>query len=178
MNGSNTQILQNVINAMGPWWGTLEDFFILAGLIIVASSVMSAVHSGRQGLPVTKLSVFGFIAGILLTSLPAVMNSLSETLFQINGPSALTLNSSANGSGMYGLIVTFAFDVLQLVGLYAVVKSLFLFRDSAEDRSKTSPAVWHFLGGGFALNMHSTLESLAKTFGGVFQQAIMKIIGG
>jgi hypothetical protein len=176
-SGTN-QALQNIINAMGPWWGTIEDFFFLGGLVIVGSALLSLGKSGRQGSTVSKLAIFGFIAGILMLSLPAWMDSLSQTAFQQNAPSALTLTPSSNGGGEYATIVTFAFDVLMLVGLFATRKSLLLFRDSAEDRSKTGPAIWHLVGGVAALNMKTVLTSLALTIGGMFQTAVLKIIGG
>ncbi len=105
------------------------------------------------------------------------MATLSKTAFQENGPTALTLTPAGSG-GEYGYIITFGFDVLMLVGLYATTKALLLFRDSAEDRTKTGPAIGHLVGGVVALNMKVMLTSLALTVGGLFQQAVMKIIGG
>ncbi|MHB8354717.1 MAG: hypothetical protein ACYDCF_09840 [Burkholderiales bacterium] len=171
------QMLQNAINAMGPWWGALDDFIFLGGLAIVVGAFMSMHKSGKQGTPVTKLSIFSFIAGVILTSLPAWMDSLSQTAFQQNAPSALTL-TPAGGGGEYGTIVTFGFDVLMLVGLYATMKALLLFRDAAEDRSKTGPAIGHLVGGVVSLNAKVMLTSLALTIGGLFQAAVLKIIGG
>ena len=172
------QAIQNLINNLGPWWGTLEDFVFLGGLAIVVGALMSMHKSGRQGSPVTKLAIFSFIVGVQMTSLPAWMDSLSQTAFQTNAPSALTLTPSSNGSGAYATIITFGFDVLMLVGLYATVKALLLFRDSAEDRSKTGPAIGHLVGGVFALNAKTMLTSLAMTIGGLFETAVLKIIGG
>jgi len=178
ISSGTDQALQNIINAMGPWWNVMEDVFFLVGLIIVGGALMSLGKSGRQGVGVSKFAIFSFIAGILMLSLPAWMDTLSQTAFQQNAPSALTLHPSSNGSGEYATIVTFAFDVLMLVGLYATGRSLLLFRDSAEDRSKTGPAIWHLIGGVVALNMKTMLTSLALTVGGLFETAVLKIIGG
>ncbi len=170
------QALQNIIMAMGPWWTTLEYFIFFAGLFMVGASFLSALKAGGRGVPVSKIAVAGFVVGVLFTSIPAWMATLSETVFQESGPTALTLTPT--GTGEYGYIVTFGFDVLMLVGLYATAKALLLFRDSAEDRSKTGPAIGHLVGGVAALNMKVALTSLALTGGGLFQQAVMKIIGG
>ncbi len=177
MSLGTDQMLQNVINAMGPWWTTLEYFIFFAGLFMVGASLMSAYQAGGRGAPAPKMAILGFVVGVLFLSFPAWMATLSETAFQESGPSALTLTPAGNG-GEYGYIVTFAFDVLMLVGMYATAKALLLFRDSAEDRSKTGPAIGHFVGGIVALNMRTMLTSLALTVGGTFQQAVMKIIGG
>lgn len=178
ISAGTNQAIQNLINAMGPWWGTLEDFVFLGGLAIVVGALLSMHKSGRQGAPVTKFALFSFIAGVLMLSLPAWMDSLSQTAFQTNAPSALTLNPSSSGSGEYATIITFGFDVVMIVGLYATVKALLLFRDCSEDRSKTGPAIGHLIGGVVALNMKTMLMSLALTIGGTFQTAILKIIGG
>ncbi|MBU2742504.1 MULTISPECIES: hypothetical protein [Acidithiobacillus] len=178
ISSGTDQALQNLINAMGPWWGTLEDFVFFGGLAIVVGALTSMYKSGKQGAPVTKLALFSFVAGVLMTSLPAWMDSLSQTAFQTNAPSALTLNPSSNGTGEYATIVTFVFDVLMLVGLIATVKALLLFRDTSEDRSKMGPAIGHLVGGVVALNMKTMLLSLGATVGGVFQTAITKILGG
>jgi hypothetical protein len=177
-SAGTTQAIQNLINNLGPWWGTLEDFIFLGGFVIVIGALMSMYKSGSRGAPVTKLAIFSFIAGVLMTSLPAWMDTLSQTAFQTNAPSALTLNPSSNGTGPYATIITFGFDVLMLVGLFATVKALLLFRDSAEDRSKTGPAITHMVGGVVMLNAKTMLTSLAMTVGGLFQTAVLKIIGG
>lgn len=175
-SAGTAQALQNIIQAMGPWWATLEYFIFFAGLFMVGAALMSVYKSGGRGAPATKTAIAGFVVGVLFTSIPAWMATLSETVFQESGPTALTLTPT--GTGEYGYVITFGFDVLMLVGLYATAKALLLFRDSAEDRSKTGPAIGHLVGGVAALNMKVALTSLALTVGGLFQQAVMKIIGG
>lgn len=175
-SSSSAEAISKLITVIGDWWQPLQDIVILSGIVLVAIGLFSARKAGKQGTSV-KLAVFEVIAGILLASIPAWMDTLSQTAFQQNGPSAITTASASSSTGDYHIIVTFGFDVLMLVGLYGIVTGILLLRDSAEDRSKFRPFLTHTIGGIVALNMETFLITIGNTVGGTFQAMITHVIG-
>lgn len=173
-----TQTLSNIMAAMGAVWPLLIDLIVFLGLVMVIGSIFAFIKAQREGLRAGTGYAFAFFAGIMMTSINAVMNSASESFFNTSSPSSLSLSGAAYGGSEYGQVVAFVFDVLMLWGLWAYYKSFTLLREAGDDRQHFAPAMWHFVGGVFAVNAQTILSSVGVSLGGLFQSVVTHILGG
>ena len=171
-------MLGNVIYMLAAAWPVLLDIIVFLGIVMVIGSVFGFIKAQREGLRAGFGYTFAFFAGILMTSINAIMDSASESFFNTSSPGSLSVSGAAYGGGEYGQMVAFVTDVLMLWGLWAYYKSFTLLRESGDDRQHFGPAVWHFVGGVFGVNAHSILSMLGLSIGGLFQSAVTHILGG
>lgn len=169
-----SMMLQNAISALGYFLPVIEDISIVMGLVISMISLFAFTKSSREGGGM-KIATIGLISGILLSSLSALINAFSMTMLNHQSDGLLTYTPSG-GTTPYALTVKFAVYVVQLVGLYGVIKSVLLVRESAYDRSKFNAAIIHFLGGIFAINIITLVTVVSAQIGGTFQSTVMAII--
>ncbi len=175
---SQTQMMSNVLNMLGAFWPVALDIIVFLGIILIIASVIGFIKAQREGLRAGFGYIFAFWAGVMMTSINAIMDSASETFFNTSSPGSLSLSGSAYGGGEYGQVVAIIFDVLMFVGLWAYYKTFMLLREAGDDRHQFGPAVSHFIGGVFAMNASTILNLLGVSIGGLFQSAITHILGG
>jgi hypothetical protein len=173
-----SQVMGNVLTMLAAAWPVLLDLIVFLGIVMVIASVFGFIKAQREGLRAGFGYTFAFFAGIFMTSINAVMDSASESFFNTSSPTSLSLSGSAYGGGGYGQMVAFVMDVLMLWGLWAYYKSFVLLREAGDDRQHFAPAMWHFIGGVFAVNAQSIFTMLGLSLGGLFQSVVTHILGG
>lgn len=175
MSSAGANVMEhNVMTALTPWWDTLMMLSYFVGFVLVVIALFDIVKEGREGGGI-KAATIGFVSGVFLLSLPALMNTFAQTLFSTNAPSSLSYSSPA-GSG-YADVVDLAVTVVMLVGLFGYIKSFLLFRESARDGSKFVLGIWHLIGATIAVNIVQFLKIIGVTVGGSLQSMITNVIG-
>lgn len=169
----------HIITQLHPWWTAIELIAIPIGMILTVIGIKGVLKGNRHGVPNYGTDLATFVAGILLISLKSFMDAISETIFQTPAPSSLdsaSLSSSIAGTP-YGSAVLLVFLVIQLVGLFSVIKGILLFKDGFEYKDKMGAAWTHMIGGVVAMNLHTLLEVFGNLLGSNANGIIMKIIG-
>jgi hypothetical protein len=169
-------MLKNIVDLMQPAWSLLGTWAMVFGLVFVIAAIIAATRSRRDGGGMGP-AVIGFIAGILLISINAFMNTASS-LVTLGGMDGVMTYTPSNGSGtVYALALRFAIYTVQLVGFWAVIKGLRLMREAAYDRKAWSSATMHLIGGIVSINIITLIQSVAVTIGGAFQTVVTHILG-
>jgi hypothetical protein len=169
----------HIISELQPWWKSIEAIMVVVGFILAGIGVKNLLKKGHSHSPNYGADLATFVAGVLLVSLPSFLDSLSESIFGTPAPSSLGSPSlsAAVGSQPYGQAVLLVFTVIQLVGLFAVIKGIFLFKDGFDQKDKMGPAWTHMIGGIAALNLYALLGAVGEMLGSNAQGIISKIIG-
>jgi hypothetical protein len=170
-------MLKNVVALMQPAWSLLGTWATVFGLVFVIAAIITATRSRREGGGMGA-AVTEFIAGILLLSINAFMNTASSlvTLGDMDG--VMTYTPAHGADTVYGLALRFAIYTVQLVGFWAVIKGLRLMREAAHDRKAWHDARIHLIGGIISINIITLIQTVAVTIGGAFQDVVTRILGG
>lgn len=178
-SGSNGTVtmLTNLVRSVAAFWMVIHNFALLLGIVLVVGSLIAITKSSREGGGV-KLAVLSFVSGIFLLSIDATISSLSWSILDSAPDKAMSYTPASGTTSAYGLTVQFAVYVVQLIGLYAVVRAFYLFRESAQDRSKFYMGLVHLIGGIFSINIVILLTTVANSIGGSFQDIVTHILNG
>ena len=134
--------------------------WILALCSVLAGCARVLRHaSGRQAPPSVAGTVLCFVIAVLLLHLPGLVNGLGATLFGAARPAAAALAYApppGAGWAQAGPAVRAVFAVVAWLGLFAVVRGLFVLRAAADGRPDATygRAAAHVAGG--VLCWHAT----------------------
>lgn len=164
--------LTNVIPHLQQWWPALIVLIYLMGIGFAVLSCFQAVsHKNRFNRSVAAMS---FLAGVLLLNLPALMDSLSMTIFKSSSEQSLSYNPPSNPGAVY---IQFAVYAIMTVGIIGIARGVCLLRDTPNQAANFSRGIVHMFGGILAVNIVQFLQGIGATIGGDVQTYITKIIG-
>lgn len=178
-SGKAELVEKALIHNLAPWWNTIELFAYLFGFCLVVMGIYRLAHSGTTayGRSVGGGAFAGLmpvIFGSLMLALPTVMSAVTMSIFKAQAPtSALAYAPPASSS--IETEIRFAVVILHLIGLYAVIKGLFLFSRAHEGGGEIGQALWHLVGGALALRVGLFMHVLGASTGGVFSSMISKL---
>lgn len=174
MDSNILQIIANLDQVLDPYWGLLFAIAYISGFCVLVGSLAYLRHCVQTKNPVGG-GLTGAACGVLLLSLPTVLDGVSHSIFNAQTP---IFSSVPAGNGVDAVWIRFSIRVVRLVGLYAVIKGILIFRANA--RSPQGGAFWrgavHFVMGAICINMVTFMRALAISAGGVLKDIIFKLL--
>lgn len=176
------QMLGNMSQQLGPLWNLMLLAAYLAGLLFVGGSLLhikrAASHHGGMGQHHTGAGIAGIVCGVFLLSLPTFLDVASMSLFQQSAPDGLTRVSG--GSGPDQAFIKFSITIVMLVGLYAVIKGISLFKTHAQTHQPGMfwSATVFLVMGIICINCETFMLMLGRSIGGTFQEIVTKLFTG
>jgi hypothetical protein len=164
-------ILTNLLPHLESWWFVLELLFYLLGFGLFVLSLAKLVGSRRD--KAWGELALALAAGILLINSPALLDSLSRSLFGHSSVQSLSYRPPEHPARVY---IQFSFYVIALVGLIGVGRGIFILKDASIRPGQLSRALVHIFGGVLCINLESTLTFLARTMGSHVQGLVASII--
>jgi ABC-type Mn2+/Zn2+ transport system permease subunit len=162
----------NVIPHLQAWWPV---FFLLAYLLAIICAFVSCLQAIS---PKNRFNrgpaVYSFWAAVLLSNLPAFMDSLSMSIFNKSSEQALSYSPPASPGSVY---IQFAVYAIMSVGIIGVIRGICLFWGAAARPENFSRAVVHMIGGAIAVNIVDFLRGIGASVKGDVQTYIATIIG-
>ncbi len=162
----------NVIPHLQQWWPVI---ITLAYLVGVAFTVVAAVQAVSQKQRFNRsTAAWSFLAAVLLLNLPALMDSLSMTVFNQSSEQSLSYSPPSHPGSIY---IQFATYAIMTVGAVGIARGICLMRDTPNQAMNMSRGIVHLFGGILAVNIIPFLRGIGATVGGDVQSYIAKIIG-
>jgi hypothetical protein len=166
----------HLITALQPWWRVLHLAALLTGLALIVIALLSVVKQGKShnggGLGAAAMA---FLAGVFLLNLYRMLDAISLSTFGNTSAHGLLAYTGGSIGGVSAPIIGFAINIIQVVGLYGVIRGFVLLSRSGQDPRTFGPAMTHIVGGVFAVNIVSFLHILGATVGSGLQSAITRI---
>lgn len=169
------ETIRNVLAVIEPWWQTLFVLAYLIGFVMVGAGLLGLMRQRHSGEGVGS-AIAALTFGSILASLPAWLDTLSMSFLGQDSQASLASVAAGRSLSQTALILLASYSVVQLVGLYGVVKGLILFRQSADTRDRLGSAFVHTIGGAVCLNLVAIMSAVAKTLGGGAGDAINQIL--
>ena len=162
------QMFVNLQSSVGPLEQLAIKFAWLGGIAFFIAATVKLAHV-EQGREEAKKPMFMYLAAVGLWSLSTTMSTISSTmgasggLGQSTSPLAAGLAAGSGGSAaVIGAVLTF----VQLVGLIAFIRGVWLLKAHGENKDGAlGKALTHLFGGAAAMNISWTVGVLASTFG-------------
>lgn len=162
----------NVIPHLQQWWPVI---IVLAYAIGIGFAVLSAAQAiSQRDKHNRSKAFFTFLSAVLLLNLPALMDSLAMTVFNMSSEQALSYSPPSSPGSVY---IQFAVYAIMTVGVIGIVRGLCLLRDSPNQAMNFSRGIVHIFGGIIAVNLVTFLRGIGATIGGDVQSYIASIIG-
>lgn len=162
----------NVIPHLQQWWPVLIRLSYLVGLGFAIVSFTQAVSQKKRFDRST--AVWTLWCAVLLLNLPALMDSLSMTVFNQSSEQSLSYSPPASPGSVY---IQFAVYAIATVGVIGIARGICLLRDTPNQAMNFSRGIVHLFGGIIAVNLVTFLRGIGATIGGDVQTYIAKIIG-
>ena len=156
----------NVIPHLQQWWPVIIRLAYLIGIVFAVVSLVQAVSRKQRFNRST--AVWSFICAVLLLNLPALMDSLSMTVFNQSSEQALSYSPPSSPGSIYIQFAVYAIGI---------ARGLCLIRDTPNQSMNLSRGLVHLFGGILAVNLVTFLRGLGATVGGDVQTYIANIIG-
>ncbi len=162
----------NVIPHLQQWWPVI---ITLAYLVGVSFTVVAAVQAISQKNRFNRATAgWSFLAAVLLLNLPALMDSLSMTVFNQSSQQSLSYSPPSSPGSVY---IQFATYAIMTVGAIGIARGICLMRGTPNQAMNMSRGIVHLFGGILAVNIIPFLRGIGATVGGDVQSYIAKIIG-
>ena len=162
----------NVIPHLQQWWPVVMVLAYVVGIgFAMVSLAQSISHKHRFN---RSTAVWTLWAAVLLLNLPALMDSLSMTVFNQSSEQALSYSPPSSPGAIY---IQFAVYGIATVGVIGIIRGLCLLRDTPNQAMNFSRCIVHLFGGIIAVNLVTFLRGIGATLGGDVQTTIAKIIG-
>ena len=162
----------NVIPHLQQWWNTIIILAYLIGIALAMLSCAQAVsHRNRNA---RSMAIWTFFSAVLLLNLPALMDSLSMTVFNQSSEQSLSYAPPSSPGSVY---IQFAVYAIMTVGVIGIARGICLLRDSQSHAGNVARGIVHLFGGILAVNIVTFLRGLGATVGGDVQSYITTIIG-
>jgi intracellular multiplication protein IcmC len=146
--------------------GLIISFAYLAGAAFVMKSIFAFKVYGEQRtmmsqqttikVPLTYLSI-----GMALLFLPQVISIATMSLFLTP---TVELMGYSNATDTFDTVETAVYGMIQIVGLIAVVRALFIVSHQNSQQGGMGKAIAHFAGGIAALNVTHMVDILNNEF--------------
>jgi hypothetical protein len=157
---ADPEAVKNFTEFISAWWTPIFLFSYTAGIIFFGLGwyYINSDHKRSYGIVCVILSVF-------LSCLPTIINIFSKTLFNSMAPDKLSYYAPESE---YQIYITLAVRGVQLIGLLAVIRSIFFFKDHALEQKPQLlyNGLTYFLGGITCLNFVTVAQFLGKEIGG------------
>lgn len=164
--------VSNVIPHLQQWWPVL---IVIAYTIGVGLAVLSFVQAvSRRNRDNRRMALWTFFAAVMLLNLPALMDSLSMTVFNQSSEQTMSYSPPSSPGSVY---IQFAVYAIMTVGIIGIVRGVCLLRDSSSHASSVARGIVHMTGGIIAVNIVTFLRGIGATVGGDVQSYIATIIG-
>ena len=157
----------NVIPHLQQWWPVIIRLAYLIGIVFAVVSLVQAVSRKQRFNRST--AIWSFICAVLLLNLPALMDSLSMTVFNQSSEQALSYSPPSSPGSIYIQFAVYA--------IASIARGLCLIRDTPNQSMNLSRGLVHLFGGILAVNLVTFLRGLGATVGGDVQTYIANIIG-
>lgn len=162
----------NVIPHLQQWWPVLVRLAYLIGVSFAVMSLGQAVsHKHRFN---RSTAVWTFVCAVLLLNLPALMDSLSMTVFNQSSEQSLSYSPPSSPGSVY---IQFAVYAIATVGVIGIARGLCLMRDTPNQPMNLIRGIVHLFGGILAVNLVTFLRGIGATIGGDVQTYIARILG-
>lgn len=162
----------NVIPHLQQWWPVIIRLVYLIGVGFAVVSLTQAVSRKQRFNRST--AVWAFVCAVLLLNLPALMDSLSMTVFNQSSEQTLSYSPPSSPGAVY---IQFAAYGIATVGLIGIARGLCLMRDTPNQAMNFSRGLVHLFGGIIAVNLVTFLRGIGATLGGDVQTYIANILG-
>ena len=186
-----TSIVENILkgNHIEVWSVTISYFAYLIGLIFVITGLVMftiANNKGNMHRPTHGKAIASMCAGFMLLSLQAFIAAGTYTMFAAdnagdysfdNGTMVIQDKAKGMTTGPEAIYTELVVYVLEIVGLIAVIKATFLFREATQSSKATTGAIWHFIGGIIALNFRGAVRLIGETGGPDVQSILSRLFG-
>lgn len=163
--------VQNVIDAITPWWTTITILCYVIGIALGLFAAFQSVNSRNKF--DTFSGLWTVIAAIFMLNLPAFLNSVSLSIFSANSTQTLSYTSDASYASEY---ITFAVRAVMLIGLVSVIRGTNFLRDTPQRAKDIPRAIVHVVSGTLAINIVQFFQGIGATVGGDVQSYIEAII--
>ena len=192
MDNLGTSIITNILdgNHIEVWSVTISYFAYLAGFVFVIIGLVMFTKANNKGgmqRATHGSAVASMVAGFCLLSLQAFIGAGTYTIFadenagdySFNDGGFMVIQDGAKGtsSGPEALYMELVVYVMEIVGLLAVIKACFLFREATQSSKATAGAAWHFIGGVIALNFKGAVNLVGETGGPDVQSILSRLFG-
>ena len=128
----------NVIPHLQQWWPVLVRLAYLVGVAFAVVSLGQAIsHKHRFN---RSTAVWTFVCAVLLLNLPALMDSLSMTVFNQSSEQSLSYSPPSSPGSVY---IQFAVYAIATVGLIGIARGLCLMRDTPNQPMNLSRGLVH-----------------------------------
>lgn len=162
-----SEMIQNIIDGILPWWGTVQLLFYIIGFCFVIFG-MIGIPQGRQNQfmngNTSKRSCLTVLAGLCLLNLPGLMDAINWSIFGEN--SMQELSYEAPSEDIYGLYIRLAVYTIMLVGLVGLGKGVMTIRQQADNPYTLGKALCFMVGGTLAVNILALAKTVGVTVGG------------
>lgn len=191
MDNIGTGIIENILNGnhIEVWSVTISYIAYLIGfLFVIIGLVMFTKANNKGGMQRAThgAAIASLCAGFALLSLQAFIAAGTYTMFASENAGdysfqngVLVIQDLAKGkiSGPEALYMELIVYVMQIVGLIAVIKACFLFREATTTSKAAVGGIWHFVGGIIALNFKGAVNLVGETGGPDVQSILSRIFG-
>ncbi len=164
--------ITNAISTLTPWWTTISMLGYVLGITLAVASFFSALSRARERS--SNNYIWLFIAAVLCLNFPALLDSISMSIFQQKSASSLlSYTSEAPNSAEY---ITFAIRAVMLIGVVAIIRGINFLRDTPQRAKDFPKAITHGVGGTLAVNIVQFLYAIGNTAGGDIKSYIEIIL--
>lgn len=175
------EILQNLIQHLGPWWDAATVLAALLGLAFCVIGVIAAANTRslfRRRLQdgAIGFGLASFFTGIALLNLGQVLDAVSLSLFDQSSLRDLSYQPP-NAQTPTGIYVQFTVLLIMLVGLFAVIRGLVLLRASSRGAASFWSGVTHLVGGVLAINIVRFGDAVARSMGTAVADLFQRVVG-
>lgn len=191
MDNLGTSIITNILdgNHVEVWSVTISYFAYLAGFVfVILGLVMFTKANSKGGMQRTThgAAITTMLAGFALLSLQALIGAGTYTIFASDNAgdyafkdNVLYIQDGAKGmsSGPEAIYMEMIVYVMEIIGLLAVIKACFLFKDATQTSKATAGAAWHFIGGVIALNFRGAVNLVGETGGPDVKSILSRLFG-
>lgn len=191
MDNIGTSIVENILNGnhIEVWSVAISLFAYLLGFIFVILGLVmftKANNKGGMGRATHGAAVASMLAGFALLSLQALISAGTYTLFASDSAGdyafvdgVMVIQDLAKGkmSGPEAIYMELIVYLMEIIGLIAVIKACFLFREATESSKAATGAAWHFVGGIIALNFKGAIQLVGETGGPDVQSIFSRLFG-
>lgn len=105
----------NVIPHLQQWWPVIIRLAYLIGIVFAVVSLVQAVSRKQRFNRST--AVWSFICAVLLLNLPALMDSLSMTVFNQSSEQALSYSPPSSPGSIYIQFAVYAIASIGVIGI-------------------------------------------------------------
>lgn len=178
MNGETARrMLIGVLSIAQAYYTLVLVISVLVGLILVFVGALGFVRASQNGTAYGAAATEVFI-GAVFFNLPTFLNELSASIMGVSAAdNPLNYSIASESSGFHSMLSA-ALAIITAVGMWGVVRGLWLARETAYDRKLLWPTLTHLVFGCIAMNITTFASMLDNSFGNVLSSSLYLFSGG